>query len=230
MSFRQILVRLEVSSLGETIQRVIDNISTSSDGNSNTRTRFTTMESEGSMFAQMGGLATFYMLIKNSLVVLSFLFLTSCGFGSRQHTSSHQQTTLFHWLDLDQIRSLCTNNCDKTRMIDDRLVGHDWKEGAGSTNTRLVPRTPCGGSARHARRLLAWRCRSGRTRLENQECKARQSRKGNDRQRNPDNRRDKAKGLDDRSGGDINALLQPHQHAPRQAQKYREDESEQHPV
>ena len=54
MSFWQILGRLAVSSEGETIQRVSDNTSVSSDGTTYTRMGATTVGSDGSMFTQMG--------------------------------------------------------------------------------------------------------------------------------------------------------------------------------
>ena len=54
MSFWQILGRLAVSSEGETIQRVSDNTSVSSDGTTYTRMGSTTVGSDGSMFTQMG--------------------------------------------------------------------------------------------------------------------------------------------------------------------------------
>jgi len=79
--FRRILGRLGVSSQDATIQRIIENTSASSDGISNRRTRSTAMESEEPIFSQIGGLATLYMIIKNSFAVLIFSFLTSCGGG-----------------------------------------------------------------------------------------------------------------------------------------------------
>jgi len=54
MSFWQILGRLAVSNEGETIQRVSDNTSVSSDGTTYTRMGSTTVGSDGSMFTQMG--------------------------------------------------------------------------------------------------------------------------------------------------------------------------------
>jgi len=54
MSFWQILGRLAVSSDGETIQRISDNTSVSSDGTTYTRMGSTTLGSDGSMFTQMG--------------------------------------------------------------------------------------------------------------------------------------------------------------------------------
>jgi len=58
MSFWQILGRLAVSSEGETIQRVSDNTSVSSDGTTYTRMGSTTVGSDGSMFTQMGSFST----------------------------------------------------------------------------------------------------------------------------------------------------------------------------
>jgi hypothetical protein len=58
MSFWQILGRLAVSSEGETIQRVRDNTSVSSDGTTYTRMGSTTVGSDGSMFTQMGSFST----------------------------------------------------------------------------------------------------------------------------------------------------------------------------
>jgi len=58
MSFWQILSRLAVSSDGETIQRVSDNISVSNDGTTYTRMGSTTVGSDGSMFTQMGRFST----------------------------------------------------------------------------------------------------------------------------------------------------------------------------
>ena len=58
MSFWQILGRLAVSSEGETIQRVSDNTSVSSDGITYTRMGSTTVGSDGSMFTQMGSFST----------------------------------------------------------------------------------------------------------------------------------------------------------------------------
>ena len=58
MSFWQILGRLAVSSEGEAIQRVSDNISVSRDGTTYTRMGSTTVGSEGSMFTQMGSFST----------------------------------------------------------------------------------------------------------------------------------------------------------------------------
>ena len=58
MSFWQILGRLAVSSDGETIQRVSNNTSVSSDGTTYTRMSSTTVGSDGSMFTQMGCFST----------------------------------------------------------------------------------------------------------------------------------------------------------------------------
>ena len=58
MSFWQILGRLAVSSEGETIQRVSDTTSVSSDGTTYTRMGTTTVGSDGSTFTQMGNFST----------------------------------------------------------------------------------------------------------------------------------------------------------------------------
>ncbi len=58
MSFWQILGRLAVSSEGETIQRISDNTSVSSDGTTYTRMGSTTVGSDGSTFTQMGSFST----------------------------------------------------------------------------------------------------------------------------------------------------------------------------
>ena len=58
MSFWQILGRLAVSSEGETIQRVGDTTSVSSDGTTYTRMGSTTVGSDESMFTQMGSFST----------------------------------------------------------------------------------------------------------------------------------------------------------------------------
>ena len=58
MSFWQILGRLAVSSEGETIQRVSDNTSVSSDGTTYTRMGSTTVGSDGSTLTQKGSTAT----------------------------------------------------------------------------------------------------------------------------------------------------------------------------
>ena len=58
MSFWQILGRLAVSSGGETIQRVSDKTSISSDGTTYTRMGSTTVGSDGAMFTQTGSFST----------------------------------------------------------------------------------------------------------------------------------------------------------------------------
>ena len=58
MSIWQILGRLAVSNEGETIQRISDTTSVSSDGTTYTRMGSTTVGSDGSMFTQMGSAAT----------------------------------------------------------------------------------------------------------------------------------------------------------------------------
>ena len=58
MSFWQILGRLAVSSEGETIQRISNNTSVSSDGTTYTRRGSTTVGSDGSTFTQMGSFST----------------------------------------------------------------------------------------------------------------------------------------------------------------------------
>ena len=58
MSFWQILGRLAVSDEGETIQRVSDTTSVSSDGTTYTRMGSTTVGSDGSTFMQMGSFNT----------------------------------------------------------------------------------------------------------------------------------------------------------------------------
>ena len=58
MSFWQILGRLAVSDEGETIQRVSDTTSVSSNGTTYTRMGSTTVGSDGSMFTQMGSFST----------------------------------------------------------------------------------------------------------------------------------------------------------------------------
>ena len=58
MSFWQILGRLAVSSEDETIQRVSNNTSVSSDGTTYTRMGSTTVGSDESMFAQMDSFST----------------------------------------------------------------------------------------------------------------------------------------------------------------------------
>ena len=58
MSFWQILGRLALSSEGETIQRVNNNTSVSSDGTTYTRMGSTTVGSDGTTFTQMGSFST----------------------------------------------------------------------------------------------------------------------------------------------------------------------------
>ena len=58
MSFWQILGRLAVSDGGETIQRISDTTSISSDGTTFNRMGSTTVGSDGSMFTQMGSFST----------------------------------------------------------------------------------------------------------------------------------------------------------------------------
>jgi hypothetical protein len=58
MSFWQILGRLAMSSEGETIQRVSDTTSVSSDGTTYTRMGSITVGSDGSSFTQMGNFST----------------------------------------------------------------------------------------------------------------------------------------------------------------------------
>ena len=58
MSFWQILGRLAVSNEGETIQRVSDTTSVSSDGTTYTRMGSTTVGSDGSMLTQMGSFSS----------------------------------------------------------------------------------------------------------------------------------------------------------------------------
>ena len=58
MSFWQILGRLAVSSEGETLQKVSDTTSVSSDGTTYTRMGSTTVGSDGSMFTQMVSFST----------------------------------------------------------------------------------------------------------------------------------------------------------------------------
>ena len=58
MSFWQILGRIAVSSEGETIQRVSDTTSVSSDGTTYTSIGSTTVGSDGSTFTQMGSFST----------------------------------------------------------------------------------------------------------------------------------------------------------------------------
>ncbi len=58
MSFWQIFGRLAVSSEGETIQRVSDTTSVSSDGTTYTKMGPTTVGSDRSVFTQMGSFST----------------------------------------------------------------------------------------------------------------------------------------------------------------------------
>ena len=58
MSIWQILGRLAVSNEGETIQRISDTTSVSSDGTTYTRMGSTTVGSDGSMFTQMGSFSS----------------------------------------------------------------------------------------------------------------------------------------------------------------------------
>ena len=58
MSFWQILGRLAVSSDGETIQKVSDTTSVSSDGTTYTRLGATTVGSDGATFTQMGSFSS----------------------------------------------------------------------------------------------------------------------------------------------------------------------------
>ena len=58
MSFWQLLGRLAVSSEGETIQRISNHTSVSSDGTTYTRMGSTTVGSDGSTFTQMGSFST----------------------------------------------------------------------------------------------------------------------------------------------------------------------------
>ena len=58
MSIWQILGRLAVSNEGETIQRISDTTSVSSDGTTYTRMGSTTVGSDGSIFTQMGSFSS----------------------------------------------------------------------------------------------------------------------------------------------------------------------------
>lgn len=58
MSFWQILGRLAVSDEGETIQRISDTTSVSSEGTTYTKMGSTTFGSDGSVFTQMGSFST----------------------------------------------------------------------------------------------------------------------------------------------------------------------------
>jgi hypothetical protein len=58
MSFWQILGRFAVSDTGETLQKVSDVASVSSDGTTYTKMGSTTVGSDGSVFTQMGSFST----------------------------------------------------------------------------------------------------------------------------------------------------------------------------
>jgi hypothetical protein len=58
MSFWQIFGQSAVSDQGETIQRVSDNVSVSSNGTTYTRMGSTTAGSDGSIFTQMGSFSS----------------------------------------------------------------------------------------------------------------------------------------------------------------------------
>ena len=58
MSFWQILGRFAVSDTGESIQKLSDTTSVSSDGTTYTKMGSTTVSSDGSVFAQMGSFST----------------------------------------------------------------------------------------------------------------------------------------------------------------------------
>ncbi len=58
MSFWQILGRFAVSDTGETLQKVSDTTSVSSDGMTYTKMGSTTVGSDGSVFTQMGNFST----------------------------------------------------------------------------------------------------------------------------------------------------------------------------
>lgn len=58
MSFWQILGRLAVSDTGESIQKLSDTTSVSSDGTTYTKMGLTTVGSDGSVFTQMGSFST----------------------------------------------------------------------------------------------------------------------------------------------------------------------------
>ena len=58
MSFWQILGRFAVSDTGETLQKVSDTTSVSSDGTTYTKMGSTTVGSDGSVFTQMGSFST----------------------------------------------------------------------------------------------------------------------------------------------------------------------------
>ena len=58
MSFWQILGRFAVSDTGETLQKVSDTTSVSSDGTTYTKMCSTTVGSDGSVFTEMGSFST----------------------------------------------------------------------------------------------------------------------------------------------------------------------------
>ena len=58
MSFWQILGRFAVSDTGETLQKLSDTTSVSSDGTTYTKMDSTTVGSDGSVFTQMGSFST----------------------------------------------------------------------------------------------------------------------------------------------------------------------------
>ena len=58
MSFWQILGRFAVSDTGETLQKVSETTSVSSDGTTYTKMGSTTVGSDGSVFTQMGSFST----------------------------------------------------------------------------------------------------------------------------------------------------------------------------
>ena len=58
MSFWQIFDKSAVSDQGETIQRITDTTSVSSDGTTYTRMGSTTVGSDGTIFTQMGSFST----------------------------------------------------------------------------------------------------------------------------------------------------------------------------
>jgi hypothetical protein len=58
MSFWQILGRFVVSDTGETLQKISDTTSVSSDGTTYTKMGSTTVGSDGSVFTQMGSFST----------------------------------------------------------------------------------------------------------------------------------------------------------------------------
>ena len=58
MSFWNIFGKLDVSDTGETIQKISDTTSISSDGTTYTKLGSTTVSSDGSVFTQMGSFST----------------------------------------------------------------------------------------------------------------------------------------------------------------------------